>query len=403
MAAFPGEPGNKVRAFEAIIAAFALLVAVALIGVLQGPPGRRVIAYFGTAIGVYPGSDVRVLGVKVGSISSIEPRGSQVRVAMSLDRDVPVPEGARAVVVAPNLVSDRYVQLTPAYSGGPRLAAGAQIPVTRTATPMELDQLYSSLRRFATDLGPRGVNSKGALSEVLRVGAANLGGNGRALNTMIAEFGKASRTLADSSGDLFATMANLSRFTAMLRANDGQVRLFERQFAQVSEFLAADRDELAAALRTLAVALGQVKDFIGDNRARLKSNVRKLASITQLLVDQRASLAEALDIAPLAAGNALNAYDPVTQRLMSRGNLLEITAGFGKGSAGPAEGADTRPVCAAAGAASRALRAQCDRLTAGGLTAVPPSQVGTLPPLPLPPAGPVYGGPDRPAFGGGGR
>lgn len=385
---------RQVRVLEAIIVIFVVLVGIALIPMLTDGPGRRITAYFATAIGVYPGSDVRVLGVKVGSIDAIEPEGTRVKADMTVDEDVDVPIDARAVVIAPNLVSDRYVQLDPAYSGGPKMAPGASIDVSRTATPLELDQLYTAVRTFANDLGPQGLNAQGALSDVISVGAANLGGNGKLLNTTIADLGKASQTLADSSGDLYATVANLNEFSVMLRDNEQQIRLVENQFAEVSGFLAADRQELGAALASLARALGEVKQFIADNREALKGNVDKLARITRVLVDQRASLAEILDTAPLVAQNALNAYDPKTRSLMARGNLLEITMAFGSldqpGVDPPA--ANASPVCAAAASATETIREQCERLRTSGLTAVPPSRTGGLPPLPLPPAGGTYAG-----------
>ncbi|CNE85508.1 virulence factor Mce family protein [Mycobacterium tuberculosis] len=385
---------RRTRVLQALIAIFVLLIAIALVPLLSGGPTHKITAYFATAIGVYPGSDVRVLGVKIGSIDSIEPLGDKVKVEMRVDDGVDVPAAARAVVIAPNLVSDRYVQLDPAYNGGPKMADGASIDVRNTATPLELDQLYAAVRKISGDLGPQGLNAQGALSDVIRVGAANLGGNGQALNTMISDLGKASQTLADNSGDLYATIANLNKFSEMLRANDGQIRLAENQLAEVSRFLAADRDELGAALRSLARALAEVKGFVQDNRAALKRNVGKLADVTQVLVDQRASLAEILDTAPLVTQNALNAYDPKTRSLMARGNLLEITKAFGSldqpGVDPPA--ADRRPVCAAAASAARTLREQCDRLKVGGLVAVAPARDTGLPALPLPPAGKIYAG-----------
>jgi hypothetical protein len=48
-----------------------------------------------------------------------------------------------------------------------------------------------------------------------------------------------------------------------------------------------------------------------------------LARTTQLLVDNRDSVAEALDVAPLAVTNAVGAFDPNTQSLQGRGLLLD--------------------------------------------------------------------------------
>ena len=67
-----------------------------------------------------------------------------------------------------------------------------------------------------------------------------------------------------------------------------------------------------------------MRDFIRDNRGRISSNVDKLASFTETLLRQRASLEEALDVAPLALTNVLGAYNPATRSFEGRGNLREL-------------------------------------------------------------------------------
>ncbi|MCP2170513.1 hypothetical protein LX83_007405, partial [Goodfellowiella coeruleoviolacea] len=133
------------------------------------------------------------------------------------------------------------------------------------------------------------------------------------------------RTLSGSREDLFATVDSLRRFTGMLADNDTQVRQVVGQLAEVTGFLAGERDELAAALSQLATALGQVHGFVQDNRDHLKSNVDKLAEITGVLVDQRASVAEALDLTPLSLQNLINAYNPERAVLDSRTDINEFS------------------------------------------------------------------------------
>jgi virulence factor Mce-like protein len=314
---------NLTRAL-ALACVLVIVAAAALWWAFAGGDSRRVTAIFGAAVGVYPGSDVRVLGVRIGSVDEVEPRGTTVRVTMSVDRSVRVPADAQAAVVAPSVVSDRYVQLAPAYTGGPELGDGATIPRERTATPVELDQLYESLNELTTALGPNGANRDGALSDLLDSAAANLEGNGQALGDTIGRLGDAARTLSGSEDDLFATVDQLQRFTGMLAANDGQVRDVNRQLAEVAGFLADERENLGGALNELAGALGQVQGFIQDNRAALKSNVDKLAGITQVLVDQRAALAETLDVAPLALGNLQNTYNAASGTLDTRADINEL-------------------------------------------------------------------------------
>lgn len=291
------------------------------------PDGTRITAYFDRAVGIHAGSDLRILGVRVGEVESVRPQGTTVRVGLLLDEGVKAPEDARAVVVAPSVVAGRYVQLTPAYRSGPALAEGAVLPASRNRTPVEIDQLYDSLTELGRALGPDGANSSGALSELLRTGAANLDGNGAAIGESVEEFGKAARTLDGSSGDLFATLRRLQTFTTLLKEKDTDVRTAQERLDEVVGFFADNKDDLAGALEELGTALGQVKTFVEDNRGELRKNVDRLVPLTRTLVEQRASLAEALDVAPLAAGNVVNAYDPDSRTLNGRADLNEISMG----------------------------------------------------------------------------
>ncbi|MCX4820603.1 MCE family protein [Streptomyces sp. NBC_01142] len=337
---------------------------------LEDSRSTRITAYFSRATGVYEGSELRVLGVKVGTVDTVRPQGDQVRVTLLLDEDVKVPKDAHAVVVAPSVVADRYIQLAPAYTGGERIEDGAVLPAARNAMPLEVDQLYESITELSTALGPKGANAQGALAGLFETGAANLDGNGKAIGDSIEQFGKAAKTLDGSSGDLFATLAHLQSFTAMLKKNDGNVARAEQQLATVTGFLAEDKENLGAALKELGTALGKVKGFIKENRGSLKKNVDALVPLTRTLVDQRASLAEAMDTVPLAAGNVLNAYDPVHRTLNGRADINEL-------SFGP-------EIVIPAGTGSL-----------DGLVPVTASRQKALPSLPLPPVGKVYGTPQQ--------
>lgn len=303
----------------------ALVVAAAGIWFAVRPDHlTHVTVHFTRAVGVYPGSDVRVLGVKVGSITSVTPEGATVRVELAYDAARKVPADASAVAVAPSLVSDRYVQLTPVYRGGPVLADGADIPVARTASPVELDAIYQSLNNLTVALGPTGANRDGALSRLLDVGADNLRGNGTKINKSIGDLDRAVSTLSAGRGDLFGSVRDLQKFVSALAASDQQVRQFNANLASVSGQLAGERAALAAALKNLAAALGQVTTFVHDNQALIRSNLAGLAQVTDTLVHQRAALAEFLDVAPTALSNLSNAYDPRSGTLDTRNNFNQL-------------------------------------------------------------------------------
>jgi len=378
----------RTRRDRLVLGAGAVIVAAALVvgGVLvyhASHKGTQVTAYFSGTIGVYPGSTVRVLGVPVGTVDSVQPQGTEVKVTMTVNSGVAVPADATAVVIEPSVVADRYVQLTPAYTSGPQLTDNAVIPVNRTAVPVEVDQIYTSINRLTQALGPNGLNKNGALSQLVKTGAANLDGNGANLHAMITQFGALSKTLGDNSGNLFATITYLQRFTSMLKANDGQVRLAEQQLADVFGFLASDRQDLGAALHELSIALGQVQGFIANNRGLIKTNVTKLAAITQLLVDEKASLTEAVNTIPLAVDNVVNAYDATNHTLDGRGDLNELSMG---------PGANDLTAITAGGTGTGG---------SGPAGAVPltPSALRVVPPLPLPAVG-LYGTPEAVQAGG---
>lgn len=319
-----GRRGRPLTRVLAIVCVLVLAAAGVMWWMFSGADQRRVTAYFNAAVGIYPGGDVRVLGVPVGKIDEVQPQGKTVRVTMSLNNDVKVPADAGAVVVSPSVVSDRYIQLAPVYKGGPVLADGAVIPQNRTATPVELDEIYQNLNKLSASLGPQGANSNGALTNLLNTTAANLGGNGQALSDMLQHLGEAGSTLSGSSKDLFATVDNLQRFTSMLAANDGQVRNFNTQMQQVNSFLADERGDLGAALSQLAIALDKVQTFVRDNRQGIKSNVDQLNSVATVLVKEKAALNETLTDAPVALSNLQNAYNAASGTLDTRADFNEL-------------------------------------------------------------------------------
>ncbi|WP_020668696.1 MCE family protein [Amycolatopsis nigrescens] len=337
---------------------------------------KKLVAYFSAAVGVYPASDVRVLGVAVGSVEAVEPEGQQVKVTMSIREDVQLPANASAVVVTPSLVADRYIQVAPVFTGGDELGDGAEIPVARTATPVEVDQLFTSLNELTTALGPNGANSDGAVSQLLEQGAKTFDGNGKPLGESLKQLGELARTLSGTKDDVFSTVDNLSKFTGMLAANDDQVNQAGQQLSSITKVLADQRDEFSGALTELTKALGTVQGFIRDNRDKVKSNVDKLAEISKILSNQKASLAEALDTAPNTLTNLLEAYNPQTGTLDGRGNLLEYSA---QSKASTAAAGSTCPVPGVGGCAPAARQ--------DGLVAVDAGQNRSdLPVLPLPSA-----------------
>ena len=303
----------------------ALVAAAAVVMFNSGGDQKTLVAKFPRAVSIYEGSDVRVLGVPVGEVDSVTPSGTDVVVRMSYDSDVEVPNDAKAVIVAPSIVGDRYIQLTPAFEQGDHVIAdGTELGEDRTAVPLELDQIYSSIDDLTVALGPTGANKNGALSDLLESTAKNFGGQGAQFHQTILDFSKLSSTLDDNKEELFGSAAELEGFIGTLAKNDETVRSFNQSLADVSTMLSGERTELAASLKNLALAMGQVSSFVAENRDILGKNISGLNRVAKVLVKQRDSLDEILHVAPLALNNLALTYNPQAGTLDTRSNQGEI-------------------------------------------------------------------------------
>ena len=309
-----------VRKVAVPLVLLALVVAGALT-IFGGEERKTVTAAFPRTVSVYEGSDVRVLGVPVGTVDEVTPSGTEVLVTMSYDAEVQLPADATAVIIAPSIVGDRFIQLTPAYTGGEVLESGELLGVDRTATPLELDDIYDSLDDLNVALGPNGANENGALTDLLEVTAENFGGQGATFNQTISDFSDLSATLDDNKEELFSSLTEVQGFVSTLAENDQTVRDFNTSLASVSDLLAGERQELVASLDNLGTALGQVQDFVQTNEAVLGRDITKLNRVAKGLVKQRVNLEEVLAVAPLALNNLYLTYNPQSGTLDTNSNI----------------------------------------------------------------------------------
>ncbi|WP_378736655.1 MCE family protein [Nocardia brasiliensis] len=282
-------------------------------------------AYFPSTSGLYQGDEVRVLGVNVGRIDSIDPGKDRVKVEMTVDRGIDIPVGARAVIISPSLVSARFIQVAPAYTGGPKMADGAEIPLEHTAVPVEWDDIKAELSKLATTLGPVGDDTQGSFGRFVNTAADNMDGNGQKLRDTLRELSATLNTLSDGRTDLFGTIRNLQKFVDVLSASNEQIVQFGGRLASVSSVLAGTSEELGAGLDNLDTALGDVKRFLEGSGAELTEGVQRLAEVTQQLVDKRPELERVLHSGPTALVNFYQIYKPA-QGTLSGAVALNNTA-----------------------------------------------------------------------------
>ncbi len=302
------ERRRSLRLTLAVLLAISLAVAAFL--VWPGRTGHKIVGYFTSAVGLYPGDQIRIVGVPVGTIASIEPRAEDVKVTMSVDSDVKVPAGARAVIMSPNLVAARFIQLAPAYTSGPAMPDGASIPLAKTAVPVEWDEVKESLTDLAKQLSPAAGQLQGPLGKAINQAADTFNGNGDSFHSALRELSQAAGRLGDSRADIFGTVKNLQVLVDALSASNEQIVSFAGHVASVSQVLAKSSTHLDNTLGTLNQALIDVKGFLQQNNSTLIGTVNKLTDLTQVLSDQSEDIEQVLHVAGPGISNFYNIYDP---------------------------------------------------------------------------------------------
>lgn len=294
------------------------LVVAAVVGLTRKPDPKHVTAYFSRAVSIYKGSEVRVMGVKIGTVTGVVPEGDDVRVTMQYDHQYSLPAGAKAAIITPTLTADRFVQIAPAYTSGAKLQDHGRIPLAETGTPVELDRISQALSDLTQALGPNGANKNGSLNTLLTGGAKALRGNGKLGNETLINLSQAVQTFGDNRGALFDSVQNMSQLTTTLAANDRVVDGFMDDLTSVSTELAGDRGQLAAALSALANAVGTVRSFVHDNKSAVESDVRQLTDIMGVLAKRKDQLDTATRIGALGLDNLTVAFDNKTKSIGSR-------------------------------------------------------------------------------------
>ncbi|MDT5172702.1 MAG: phospholipid/cholesterol/gamma-HCH transport system substrate-binding protein [Mycobacterium sp.] len=275
----------------------------------------RAIGYFDNSNGIYVGDDVVILGVPVGKIEKIEPQHDRVKISFWYDNKHRVPADAKAVILAPSLVTVRVIQLTPAYTGGPVLANGTVIPRERTAVPVEWDDLRQQLEKLTQTLQPTQPGGVSTLGSFINTAADNLRGQGSDIRDTVLKLSQAVSALGDHSGDLFTTLKNLSILVSALRDSSGLLRHLNQNLAAVTGQLANDPDEVGHAVRNLNDVVGDLTSFLADNREALGTTSDKLASVSQAVTDSLDDIKQTLHVAPTVFQNFVNIYQPAQATL----------------------------------------------------------------------------------------
>ena len=223
---------------------------------------------------------------------------------------IQIPADAQALLVAPNLVSARFIELTPVYADGAAMTDGAVIGTDRTAVPVEWDDVKSELTQLSAQLGPQPGSLQGPLTSFVNQAADTFDGQGDSFRQAVRELSQTAGRLGDSRTDLLGTVKNLHTLVDALSNSNEEIVAFSSHVASVSQVLADSSTDLDTSLDTLKSALSDIRGFLHDNNEALIGQIDKLTNFTKLLDEHGEDIEQILHVAPHGLQNFYNIYNP---------------------------------------------------------------------------------------------
>jgi virulence factor Mce-like protein len=273
-----------------------------------------VTAQFDNAAGLYVDNTVAVLGMPVGTVTKITPRGSYVDVEMTVDAKVAIPADAQAVTISTSILTARQIEFTPPYRGGPTLADHDTIGLNRTKTPVEFARVLDVLDKLSLSLKGDG-RGNGPVGDVVNAGADIASGNGETIKSALDELSTALRLSSDRgarTGDQLSTIVrNLSSLLQAAADNDATLREFGSSVRQLSQILADENLGTGITGRQVNEVLKQTGEVLDTHRDAIKQILLNGNTTLTTTVDHQRDLAEFLDVTPLTLDNLYNAVDQV--------------------------------------------------------------------------------------------
>lgn len=237
--------------------------------------GDTYYAAFSEAGGLKVNDEVRIAGVRVGKVKTIELDGDQVRVEFKVDTPSQFGTRTRAAIKVKTILGAMFLALEPAGSG--QLAEGAQIPVDRTTSPYDVveafegladttqridtDQLASALTTLADLTRNTPEEFRNALSGVSRL-SANLAARDQEINTLL---------------------KNLDRVAGVLDRRDQDILTLMRDADVLARAIVARRDAVHNLLVSTSQLSRELTTLVRQSRADLKPALQQLEGVVALL------------------------------------------------------------------------------------------------------------------------
>ncbi len=278
-------------------------------------------AQFDNASGLYEANVVAVLGMPVGTITKITPKSGYVEVQFTVDKDVKVPAEVQAVTLSTSILTDRQLELSPPYRGGPTLKDGDTIGLDHTKTPVEFDRVLGVLDKLSLSLKGDG-NGQGPVADIVNSTAGVADGNGEKIKSGLGELSKALRLSSEggvtTQEQMSTIIKNVSSLFDAAAGNYGKLREFASTVHQLSQILDDEALGTGSTGRKFNDLVKQAGDVVEANRGHLKQTILNSNTALKAVVDNQREISEFIDVTPLAWDNMYNDDDQDNKRLRIR-------------------------------------------------------------------------------------
>ena len=267
-----------------------------LIGNISFTSSRTFYGRFTDATGVLKGDRVRVSGVEVGTVKSVElvagdDGRQQAMLEFEVRDDVPMSEDAELELRFENIVGQRYLAIEQEPDGTP-MRAGSTYPVSQTTPALNLTQLFNGFQPLLRALDADRTNQ---LSFQL---VKAFQGEAGSISSLLRHTASLTNTLADKDAVIGKVVGNLNEVLATVDARDQELTALIVQFRNLMVGLSSDRETIAIELPRLARLLGSTSGMLRDVRPGLKGTIRNLGRVAHQLGINRDVLEASLEELP---------------------------------------------------------------------------------------------------------
>ena len=277
-----------------VVTTVATSLLVVTIGNLSFSPSNEYKAVFSDATGVVKGDDVRIAGVKVGTVRDIEIHDqSKALVTFSVNTDSRVTAATDAAIRYRNLVGQRYIALTQGVGSPSILRDGATIPLARTHAALDLTVLFNGFKPLFEALSPADVNKLSY--EIITV----FQGEGGTLESLLAHTASVTSTLASRDQIIGQLIDNLNKVMATLGNRDDELSDLLIRLRQFVSGLSQDREAILGSLESISDLAVQTSDLVTGIRKPVSKDISELRDVAGTLDRNKAELDRALQVLPI--------------------------------------------------------------------------------------------------------